>query len=48
MQKAKELDNRRQGDRSQCPICNPRKDRVRMDQVWAWSQQNPGVSPWNR
>lgn len=42
---AKELDNRKEGDRKACPTCNPKRDRVREDQVWAWSLVY-GESPW--
>jgi hypothetical protein len=46
VKKARELNNRKEGDRRLCSLCNPRRDRVvRADQLWAWSQQNPGVSP---
>lgn len=34
--KAKEITSNPHGDRNQCPICNPRKDRIRHDQVWGW------------
>lgn len=33
--KARELDNRKDGDRSRCELCNPqKKGTVRVDQVW--------------
>jgi hypothetical protein len=44
--RAKELDNRHEGDRRSCPICNPRRDRVPAWKVWAWSLKHPGQSPW--
>lgn len=35
MKKAKELDNRRDGDRRQCAACKPsKKGEVRLEQVW--------------
>jgi hypothetical protein len=43
--KAKELNNRKDGDRSSCSICVPQRG-VSMDKVWEWSQAHPGVSPW--
>lgn len=43
---AKELDNRRDGDRRQCSSCNPRqKGVIRADRLWAWSLDHPGESP---
>ena len=42
---AKELDNRKEGDRQACPICNPRLKRVRMDRLWSWSLQHPAERP---
>ena len=44
--KVKELDNLKEGDRNNCVICNPSKRLVREDQVWAFSQANPGVEVW--
>lgn len=35
-EKAKELNNRKDGDRNSCPICHPRQDRVTMSQLWAF------------
>lgn len=46
--KVAELDNRKHGDRRQCPLCNPRKDRVPMDRLWAWSLEHPGEDPIRR
>ena len=43
--RAKELPARRSGDRGACPLCNLRLDRVPMDRLWAWSLENPGMSP---
>lgn len=43
--KAKELDNRHDGDRRACPICSLRRDRVPLDHVWAWSLEHVGESP---
>lgn len=44
---AKELDNRREGDRSSCPICRKaRGDVISCDRVWTWSLAHPGESPW--
>lgn len=43
--KVKELDNRKQGDRSQCNTCNPRSDVVPHWKVWSFSLANPGVNP---
>lgn len=45
--KAKELDNRKEGERSQCRTCNPRKDEVPLWKVWAWALAHPGI-PWRR
>jgi hypothetical protein len=45
--KAKELNNRREGDRRQCSTCNPRPDRVPLWKVWAWSLAHPGQD-WRR
>lgn len=42
---AKELDNRKDGDRNACPICNPKRDKISADRVWQWSLANPGKSP---
>lgn len=42
---AKELDNLKDGDRAACTICNPRTDRVSMDQLWHWSIAHPGEPP---
>lgn len=43
--KVKELDNRKDGDRNACPICNPNPKRVTMDRLWHWSLRNPGKKP---
>lgn len=43
---AKELDNRKDGDRGACALCNPKTDRVPLDRVWEWSLEHPGESPW--
>jgi hypothetical protein len=43
---AKELDNRKDGDRNACQICNPKKGRVSLDKVWEWSKKHVGVNPW--
>ena len=40
--KVKELDNRHDGDRRACPICNPRRDRLTMSDLWEWQRQHPG------
>jgi hypothetical protein len=37
---AKELDNMRNGDRGACPICSPKPDRLREDQVWGVCSTN--------
>lgn len=46
--KVEELRQDHRGERSQCVLCNPRRDRVREDQVWAFIQAQPalGVNPW--
>jgi hypothetical protein len=46
--KVAELRQDHRGDRSQCVLCNPREDRIREDQIWAFIQRQPepGVSPW--
>jgi hypothetical protein len=36
---------KRNGDRAACPICSPRHDRVRHDQLWEWSKRNIGERP---
>lgn len=43
---AKELDNKKDGDRNSCPICNPinLKKRVTASQVWAATQKFGGRS----
>lgn len=43
--KAKELDNRKQGDRAACPVCVPPELRGRIPawRVWAFSLSHPGV-----
>lgn len=44
--KAKELDNRREGDRRRCAVCNPRRSgQVRADALWVWSLAHPGEKP---
>lgn len=45
--KAKELNNRHDGDRAACPICSPPdpRKRIRADRLWAWSLRNVGESP---
>lgn len=45
--KVEELRQDHRGDRAQCVLCNPRRDRVREDQVWAFVQANPFVNPWD-
>jgi hypothetical protein len=40
--KAKELDNRHQGDRGACPICNLRPERVSESRLWAWAMRQRG------
>lgn len=42
---ARELQSRRHGDRAACPLCQPRADRVSMDQLWHWSLEHPGCAP---
>jgi hypothetical protein len=44
--KVTELRQDHRGDRSQCPLCSPSRDRVREDQVWAFVQAHPGTNPW--
>lgn len=43
---AKELDNKKNGDRNNCPICNPvnLNKRVTASQVWAATQRFGGKS----
>lgn len=43
--KAKELNNRKEGDRNACPLCNPNPKRVSMSRLWSWSLRNPGHKP---
>jgi len=46
--KVKELNNRKEGDRRQCPICNPpdpKRGRISMSKLWAWSMHNPDKKP---
>lgn len=45
---AAELDNRKDGNRAACPICNPRPDRVSMDRLWHWSLEHPGQPPFRQ
>ena len=44
--KVNELRQDHRGDRRQCPLCSPSRERVSEDKVWAFSQANPGLSPW--
>lgn len=43
---AKELNNRKDGDRNACQICCPKANRVPLDRVWVWSLEHPGEDPW--
>lgn len=40
--KVKEITSNPHGDPKLCAICNERSDRVRHDQVWAFTRANPG------
>lgn len=40
-EKAKELDNKHQGDRGACPICSPRSNRITESRLWAWAMRQP-------
>lgn len=45
--KAKELDVKGgNGPTCHCAYCDPRKDRVGADRVWAFALRNPGVNVW--
>ena len=45
-EKAQELNNRKDGDRAQCPICNPReKETVPAWKVWLYSRVHNGRHP---
>lgn len=46
--KVKELNNRKEGDRRQCPICNhnfKKRGRITMSELWEWSMRNPELKP---